>query len=148
MGATGMFMLKQDSRNSLNNKWKDDNFRSHYQNIFGVRLPHQDTVSDVLTQIDPEELEGVKMDLMSHLFEQKILRPYRLLDQYYPVAVDGTGIVSFDYPHCEHCLKKTSKKGKTTCFHYVLEAKLVTPEGHALSLGSEWIENPEGDYEK
>ncbi|MDR0575888.1 MAG: hypothetical protein LBG96_18005 [Tannerella sp.] len=23
-GATGMFMLKQDSRNSMNNKWKDD----------------------------------------------------------------------------------------------------------------------------
>jgi hypothetical protein len=76
-----MFMLKQDSRNSMNNKRKDDNFRSHYQNIFGVRLPRQDTVSDVLTQTDPEELEGDRMDLMSNLFEQKILRPYRLLDQ-------------------------------------------------------------------
>ncbi|MDR0573176.1 MAG: hypothetical protein LBG96_03950 [Tannerella sp.] len=41
-----------------------------------------------------------------------------------------------------------SKKGKTTYFHYVLEAKLVTPDGRALSPGSEWIENPEGDYEK
>ncbi|MDR0612279.1 MAG: hypothetical protein LBG45_02125 [Dysgonamonadaceae bacterium] len=65
----------------MNNKRKDDNFRSHYQNIFGVRLPRQDTVSDVLTQTDPEELEGDRMDLMSNLFEQKILRPYRLLDQ-------------------------------------------------------------------
>ena len=148
MGATGMFLLKQDSRNSLNNKWKDDNFRAHYRNIFGLRLPHQDTVSDVLTEIEPEELEQVKMDLMSNLFEQKLLRPYRLLDQYYLVAVDGTGVVSFDRPHCEHCLKKTSKKGKTTYFHYVLEAKLVTPAGHALSLGSEWVENPQGDYEK
>ncbi|MDR0612604.1 MAG: hypothetical protein LBG45_03815, partial [Dysgonamonadaceae bacterium] len=101
-----------------------------------------------MIQTDPEALEGVRMALMSHLFEQKILRPCRLLDQYCPVAVDGTGIVSFDCPHCEHCLKKTSKKGKTTCFHCVLEAKPVTPEGHALSPGSERIENPEGDYEK
>ena len=86
-GATGMFMLKQDSRNSMNNKWKDDNFRRRYQNIFGLRLPHQDTVSDVLTQIEPEELEQVKMDLMGNLFEQKVLRPYRLPDQYYLVSV-------------------------------------------------------------
>ena len=55
-----MFMLKQDSRNSMNNKRKDDNFRSHYQNICGVRLPRQDTVSDVLTQTEPEELEGAR----------------------------------------------------------------------------------------
>jgi len=64
------------------------------------------------------------------------------------VAVDATGVVSFDYPHCDHCLTKTSKTGKVTWFHYVLEAKLVTSDGHCLSLASEWIENPEGDFVK
>jgi hypothetical protein len=82
------------------------------------------------------------------LFDQKWLREYRLLDEYYLVALDATGIVSFDKRHCEHCLTKTSKKGKTTYFHYVLEAKLVTRDGHALSLASEWIENPSGDFDK
>ena len=33
-------------------------------------------------------------------------------------------------------------------FHYVLEAKLVTRDGHAFSLASEWIENPSGDFDK
>jgi hypothetical protein len=85
---------------------------------------------------------------MSRLFNQKWLRKYRLLNKYYLVAVDATGVVSFDHKHCEHCLTKTSKNGKVTYYHYVLEAKLVTRDGLCLSLASEWIENPEGDYVK
>jgi hypothetical protein len=82
------------------------------------------------------------------LFEQKWLREYRLLGKYYLVAVDATGTVSFDERHCPHCLTKKSKNGKITYFHYVLEAKLITPDGLALSLASEWIENPEGEFDK
>ena len=106
-------------------------------------MPHQDTVADVLEQIDPDELERANAKVISGQFEQKWLRKHRLLDKYYVVAVDGTGVVSFDHCHCEHCMTKTSKNGKTTYFHYVLEAKLVTPDGYSISLANEWIENHE-----
>jgi len=148
MGGIGMFLFKQGSRNSFNNKRISDAFSANYQDGFGLRLPHQDTVFDVLEVLDPDKLEKLKMDLMASQFKQKWLRKYRLLEKYYMVAVDATGVVSFDYPHCDHCLTKTSKSGKVTWFHYVLEAKLVTSEGHCLSLASEWIENPEGDFVK
>ena len=95
-----------------------------------------DAVHDVLCELESEKLESVKMDLMSRMFEQKWLRAYRLLDKYYLVAVDATGTVSFDERHCEHCLTRTTKNGKTTYFHYVLEAKLVTCDGHAFSLAT------------
>jgi hypothetical protein len=36
------------------------------------------------------------MDSMSQLFDQKWLRAYRLMGKYYMVAVDATGVVSFD----------------------------------------------------
>jgi hypothetical protein len=85
---------------------------------------------------------------MSKLFEQKCLRHYRLLNKYYLIAVDATGIVSFDKPYCEHCLTRKSKEGKMTYFHYVLEAKFVTSDGLALSLVSEWIKNPAGKFDK
>lgn len=38
--------------------------------------------------------------------------------------------------------------GKTTWFHNVLEAKLVTSNGFSVSLGSEWIANANTEYEK
>ena len=85
---------------------------------------------------------------MSRLFEQKWLRQYRMPVNYYAVAVDATGVVSFSHPHCEHCVTKTSKKGTTTWSHYVLEAKLVHRDGYCLSLGSEWVEDPTGKYNK
>ena len=148
MGGIGMFMFKQGSRNSINNKRREEAFTSNYEHNFGLRMPHQDTVADVLLELNPDELDRLKARLISSQFEQKWLRRYRLLDKYYMIVIDGTGIVSFNKPHCEHCLTKTSKKGKTTYFHYVLEAKLVTPDGHSISLASEWVENPTGKFNK
>jgi hypothetical protein len=148
MGAIALFLFKLSSRNNLNNKRREEPFVENYEQTFGVRLPHQDTTSDVFRNLDPAELEQVKMDLMSNLFDQKWLRRYRLQNKYYLVAVDATGVVSFDHRHCEHCLTKTSKNGKVTYYHYVLEAKLVTRDGHCLSLATEWIDNPAGDYVK
>ncbi|MEG1544581.1 MAG: hypothetical protein RR382_08680 [Tannerellaceae bacterium] len=148
MGGLSMFLFKQGSRNSINNKRREESFSMIYHDHFNLRLPHQDSISQVLNHLSPEKLDEVKMNLMSDLFNQKCLRQFRLLDKHYLVAVDATGVVSFDYPHCEHCLQKKSKNGKVTYFHYVLEAKLVTAQGHCLSLASEWIENPEGNFDK
>lgn len=148
MGGLSLFLFKQGSRNSINNKRREDSFSTTYAHHFGLRLPHQDSICEVLSHMLPEKLDQVKMDLMSALFGQKCLRKYRLFGKHYLVAVDATGVVTFDYPHCEHCLQKKSKNGKVTYFHYVLEAKLVTPQGHSLSLASEWIENPDGNFDK
>jgi len=148
MGGLCTFLLKSGSRNQLNNDRKSGYFSKHYHNLFGLKLPHQDTVNKELCRLDSAELEQIKMDLMSNLLAQKFLRKARLLNRYYLVAVDATGVMSFDKRHCEHCLTKKSKNGKTTYFHYVLEAKLVTKYGHALSLASEWISNPSGEFNK
>jgi len=152
-----LFLLKEGSRNQLNNNRTNGNFQENYFRLFGMKLPHMDMVNIVMCVMPSELLDKLKMNLMSLLFEQKWLRKYRLLDAYYLIAVDATGIVSFDRRHCPHCLTKTVnegkngrklKKAKTIYFHYVLEAKLVTGNGLALSLASEWIENPVGDFVK
>lgn len=148
LGGLSLFLLKEGSRNQLNNDRSEGYFSSHYNQITGKRLPHMDTVNNVLCALPCEKLDQIRMDLMSRLFEQKWLRDCRLLGKYYLVAVDATGVVSFDRRHCEHCLTKQTKNGKISYFHYVLEAKLVTEEGYAFSLASEWIENPSGAFNK
>ena len=148
MGGLSTFILKSGSRNQLNNDRKSGYFSKHYHNLFGLKLPHLDTVNKELRRLDPAGLDQIKMDLMSNLLAQKFLRKARLLDQYYLVAVDATGVMSFDKRHCAHCLTKKSKNGTMTYFHYVLEAKLVTKDGLAISLVSEWINNPSGEFNK
>jgi hypothetical protein len=56
------------------------------------------------------------------------------------IAIDGTGVLSFEKRHCPHCLTQT-RDGVTRYYHPVLEAKLVTRAGLVLSLMTEFIEN-------
>jgi len=148
-GPLFMYIFKETSRNAYNNNRREDCFRENVFKYFGFNLPHTDTSDDVLRELPPDELEALKANLVGGLIEQKFFRKSRFLDQSYLVAVDATGIATFDHKHCDHCLTKTSKSGVVTYFHYVLEAKLVTPSGLAISMASEFIENDPGrDYEK
>ena len=147
-GALFMYIFKETSRNAYNNDRREACFRKTFFRHFGLRLPQADTTDDVLRKLPPGELEVLKANLVSGLIEQKLLRKFRFLGKFYLVAVDGTGISSFEQRHCDHCLTKTSKTGVVTYFHYVLEAKIVTSTGLCISIASEFIENPGRDYEK
>jgi len=148
-GSLFMHLLKETSRNAYTNDRVDAVFAKNYFRHFKMQLPHPDTIDKVMRVLQPELLEELKAKLVGSLFEQKVLREFRFLGKYYFVAVDATGTHTFDHKHCNCCLTKTSKNGVTTWFHYVLEAKLVTSSGFAISLASEFIENlQERDYEK
>jgi hypothetical protein len=148
-GALFMFLFKETSRNAYNNDRREDNLRETVHKYFGIHLPQADASDEVLCQLDPKCLEELKVQLVKGLIEQKIFDKFRFLGKYYLVAVDGTGMASFEHRHCEHCLTKTSKNGVVSYFHYVLEAKIVTSSGLSISLASEFIENQPGrDYEK
>jgi hypothetical protein len=143
-----MFLFKEGSRNAMNNDRKEGKFRDNYVKLFKMRLPHMDTVDEVMRRLQPEELEALKRRLVQLLLTRRTLHKFRFLGQWFVVAVDGTGVVSFSKRHCEHCVTKTSKHGVVTYFHNVLEAKLVCANGFSISLETEWIENPEGDFNK
>jgi len=148
-GALALFILKCGSRNCYNTLRDNPAFRENYENCFGSKLPHGDSIEKVLRSFDPKKLEDLKAEEAARLIRRKTFTAHLLHGEYYTIAIDATGICSYKKRHCPYCLHKTSKKGKTTYFHYVLEAKLVTPVGHAISIASEFIENPEGEeYEK
>jgi hypothetical protein len=148
MAGITLFIFQQGSRNAFNNLRQEAKFAKHYRRLFKLRLPHLDTVHRVLCRLPDEPLERLKQWLVKTLLEKKALHKYRLFGQYFVVAIDATGTMSCADQHCEQCLHQTSKTGKTTYFHNVLEAKLITPNGFAISLATEWIANPVGEYEK
>jgi hypothetical protein len=147
-GGISLFMFKQGSRNSFNNNRNDADFIANYEKLFGMRLPHQDTINDLLRKLNPKELENFKTSMIRELIEKKVLHQWRLDGKYFVVAIDGTGVNSYTEKHCEKCLTRTSKSGKQVWFHNVLEAKLVLPNGLVISLATEWIENDSSEYDK
>ena len=48
MAAIFMFLFKQGSRNQTNEDREEAQFRPNYKFIFGLKLPHLDTVNDVM----------------------------------------------------------------------------------------------------
>lgn len=110
--------------------------------LFGVeRFPHGDTLDAVFSNLEVDQIQAVVSAMTGTLIRKKVLYGYRVLGIYFIVAVDGTGTVNFDHRHCPHCLTRT-RDGKTLYYHPVLEAKLLTSNGFAFSLMSEFIENP------
>jgi hypothetical protein len=143
-----MFVLKKESRNAFNNEREEENFKKNYEKIFKVRLPHMDTLDKVMRGLKERELERLKTILVKNLLKKRTFHKYRLSGGYHRIAIDGTHVMTVNEGHCDNCLHRTSKTGKTTYFHNVVEAKLITDNGFSVSLTTEWIENPSGDYDK
>lgn len=144
LAAVYMYMMRQGSRNSCNENRKTFNFKRNYKSLLGLKLPHMDTVNDVLEKLEEDNLDRLRMVLVKHLLKKRTLHKYRLQNKYFTIAIDGTGVYWFDkepYPGCPY---KTSKKGKVTYSQSVLEAKLITSNGFALSIATEWIINEDG----
>ena len=144
-----LFLFKTESRNGFNNLREDLRFKKNYQRLFKWPMPHMDTVDRVMRHLKTEQIERLKQRMVQTLLRKKVFHNQRYRNRWFTVAIDGTGVMSFDEQHCEQCLHKTSKKGHTTWMHHVLEARLVTANGFSISLLSEWIENPAGKaYDK
>jgi len=79
--------------------------------------------------------------MINRLLRMKCLISFRLLNKYYMIAVDGTGHVTYKERHCPYCLTKEKDGRIMHYYHNVLEAKLITDNGLALSVGTEFIEN-------
>lgn len=108
-----------------------------------AEVPHPDTLAYFMKGLPPTELPKVRFGMIQDLLRSRALEKFRLLGQFYPAACDGTGVLTFDERHCEHCLTQVHE-GQPVYYHTVLEMKLVFPNGLALSLATEFIENTNG----
>jgi hypothetical protein len=142
-----LFLFKKGSRNAMNNDRDEPEFQRNYTKLFTLKLPHMDTVDDVLAALDPTHLERLSVTLMQVILAKKTLRPFRLHEEWYRVVIDGTQVMTVQEGHCPTCLHRTFKNGKIQYFHNIVAAKLVCPNGFCLPLASVWLTNQE-EYDK
>jgi hypothetical protein len=144
-----MFLFKSGSRNQHNQYREDIQFKANYQRLFGFAMPHGDSVHNVMGLLDVFQIEQLKHKMVQILIQRKTFHNSRYRGYWFRVAVDASGMGSYDHQRDEQCLQRSSKNGKTTYFHSVLEARLITPNGFSISIATNWIENPEdGEYDK
>lgn len=137
-----MFLLKLGSRRQARFELDSPEALENLNRLSGCHqeaMAHSDTLNHFVGHVPPPGMERLRHQFVHRLLRMKVLDSGRLLG-YYPLVIDGTGQFYFTQRHCAHCLTKVVD-GQTQYYHHVLEAKLVTPEGLAISLGHEFIEN-------
>lgn len=147
-----MFMMHLGSRRQMRHERNTDTFKDNIHNLAGG-LPTEftadpDTLAYYASSASVPSLENFLAHMTQQLNRNKVLDTFRFKG-YQLVALDATGQLTFHRKHCDDCLYHKYSSGKTTWFHNILEAKLVTSTGMALSLASEPITNKgKGEYDK
>jgi hypothetical protein len=145
------------SMSSMTEQFNKDECIENIAKVLGYKtleeLPHYDTINIFLCSLNTEEIEKIRDYMIKELFKKRSLEGFRLLNKYWCIAVDATGLFSFSEKHCEHCLKKeyknkeTGRVEKTVYYHNVLEAKLVAGD-MVFSIATEFIENEDENVPK
>lgn len=147
-----LFSTKIGSCRQIRDRFWTPTFLSNLKQLTGEnfdKVPHQDTLSYLVKKLKPEELSHIRYQIMQGLIRSKALVDWRLMDKWYLISVDGTGYLKFKekkrHEKCDKCMTRKLNDGKTLYHHPVLEAKLVTANGFALSVGTEFMENTDGN---
>ena len=131
------------SMNALTNKFNNENTINNLSKIINEELsdlPHYDTINDIFDDLNIDELRKIQKYITYSLIRSKMFDKFRYNGKF-QVLIDGTGLISFNHKHCDHCIVKKHSDGSFSYEHSVLEAKIVF-DTFVLSLDSEFIENP------
>ncbi|MBD3271820.1 MAG: hypothetical protein GF384_04690 [Elusimicrobia bacterium] len=137
-------MVKARARRQMGYLLRTDMFLQNLSVLSGrpvEKLHHHDTLGYCMNRINPDDLRKVRTKMIRQLLRKRVLEKYRLLRQYYMIAIDMTGYLVFQQQHCPQCLRKEHEGKVVYWYHPVVEAKLVTANGFALSIESEFVEN-------
>lgn len=145
-----LFLLKLESRRNLKFELNTPELIQNLKGIGKIFFPkvqfsdtilHGDTLNYLLKKIAVIDVENLRVAILRDILRKKCLEEDRLFNQYYPIAIDGTGSVSFTTNHCRHCLRRENSSNHQIYFyHPILEAKLVA-HGMAFSIATEFIQN-------
>lgn len=148
LASVFMNLFRCESRNGFNQQRDYQDFRKNYQAALNLKAPHMDTVDAVLERINPSELASIQTHLVKILLNKRVFHKFRMLNKYFVVAIDGTGIYKFDKEPYSGCPHRTSKNGKITYTQSIVEAKLICPNGFCVSLGTEFMTNKDGEQKQ
>jgi len=144
-----MYLFRLGARRQINYQLRGNMpSQAKFEAWFEVdEVPHGDTLNYAFRSVAPAEVQEVVCRMVATLIRKKVLYRWRLYGNFL-LAIDGTGVLTFGERHCEYCLTRKLKSGETLYYHPVLEAKLITANGFAFSLMTEFIENTDPQADK
>jgi hypothetical protein len=144
MSAFAMFSLKDPSLLAFDKRRCDD--PESLQQVYGIStIPCDSQMRAALDQVTPDSLRQPFLTLFQDAQRGKALEKFKYLDDYYLLALDGTGIYSSENVSSDYCLGKRKRNGITEYYQQLLGAAIVSPElKEVLALCPEMIAKQDG----
>jgi len=144
-----IFVFQMASRREANREMTRPMFMENLKVLFPELedLPHNDTLNRLLAAIEVKEIETALIAVVRKMIRNKKFLRY-LIDNRYPIAIDGTQKCVREVLWAEQCLEREVGKGddtNTQYYVYVLEASLAFHGGMTIPLMSEFLSYAEGD---
>ncbi len=153
-----VFVFQYGSRRAANGQITRPMFEHNLRLLFPQleSLPHSDTLFRLLSRIDVSQIEQAHIDLVNRLIRNKKFTRY-LINNCYPLGIDGTQKVAFSTLWDEHLLQRrvgpkvdpdSDEEQSYQYYVYVLEASLCFQNGMVIPLMSEFLEYEPGAGEQ
>ena len=146
LGAFGIFFMQSPSfleyQRQLHHRQGHDNA----QTLLGLEpIPCDNQIRTLLDPIAPHYVNPVFFEVFAHLEQQRLLDPFRVLDQQLLVALDGTQYFSSQALHCPNCLTRQLANGHTLYYHTAITPVIVCPgRTQVIALAPEYIMPQDG----
>ena len=139
-----VFVFQYASRRAANGEITRPVFEENLRVLFPQleNLPHADTLFRLLCHIDVSQIEQAHVELVNHFIRNKKFTRH-LINNGYPIAIDGSQKIAFSILWDDHLLQRKSKR-KTDIdadeepdyqyYVYVLEARPEFPQRHGDPL--------------
>ncbi len=118
----------------------------HFLNAPVSELPSIDDFCYFLQHLHPLELHRIRQTMLRVLERKKFFKKLMTKDGYLLLAIDGVQTMSTERKI--ECFTSRKHGESITYQQYFLEAKIVSPGGFAISVDTEVIENPPGEFDK
>ena len=147
------FVLQMASSRETTREMSRPMFWENLKSLFPEleETPHHDTLRRLLSEMEVGEIQSVHLELIRGWIRNKKFRRY-LINDCYPVAVDGTQKMARGWLWDGECLQRTFNRGedgeKTQYYVYVLQANLAFAGGMSIPLMSEFLCHTEGDSDR
>lgn len=145
-----MFVFNVASRREADREMTMPVFMGNIKKFFPEieTMPHNDTLMRLLTTIEVDKIEEALIQCVQKLIRNKKFSRY-LINQHYPIAIDGTQKMAREQIWEEKCQQSTvGKDDQKQYYVYILEASLAFQNGMTIPLMSEFLDYTKGDTDR
>lgn len=147
LSAFSVFFMQSPSFLDHQSRMQSQRGRNNAHSLFGVHLiPSSNQIRNLLDPVAPTHLYPLLVQTGQQLQAQGYLDDYRVFNDQWLVALDGTDTFSSEKIQCPCCRQQTLKNGKTLHRHTAVTPVIVAPgQSKVIPLPPEFVQPQDGE---